>query len=338
MSEYFSPMTPREHQRQEFIDAAGWAGARIDALPGDASFRRYFRLHAPASTAMLMDAPPPQEDVRPFQKVAGILHRIGLSAPEIYAADPEAGFLLLEDLGDATYTRLIAAGHGEQELYQLAADTLVTLHQRFAAAEHEPMPPYDDAVLLREAALLPDWFLPEITGEPTPEVLRTDYLARWQVVLPQAREVPESLVLRDYHIDNLMLLENRPGVRACGLLDFQDALIGPVTYDLVSLIEDARRDVSPATATAVLDRYLDAFPEIEQEPFERSLAILAAQRHAKVIGIFCRLMRRDGKPVYLRHLPRLWWMLEHRLTHPALAGVKDWIDAYVPAAARGIIG
>ena len=337
MNEYCSRVS-RERQRQEFIDAAGWAGARIDALPGDASFRRYFRLHAPTGTAMLMDAPPPQEDVRPFQKVAGILHRIGLSAPEIHAADLETGFLLLEDLGDATYTRLIAGGHGEGELYQLATDTLVTLHQRFAAAEHEPVPPYDDAAFLREAALLPDWFLPEITGEATPEPVRVDYLARWQAVLPQAREVRQSLVLRDYHIDNLMLLEDRPGVKACGLLDFQDALIGPVTYDLVSLIEDARRDVSPATTTAVLDRYLGAHPETDRESFERSLAILAAQRHAKVIGIFCRLMRRDGKPVYLRHLPRLWRMLEHRLAHPALAGVRDWIDAYVPATARGIIG
>lgn len=328
-------MTSRAALRQSFVDSAGWADATVTALPGDASFRRYFRLADSRDRAMLMDAPPPQEDVRPYQNIAAILTGLELSAPRIYAADPEAGFLLLEDLGDATYTRLIAAGHDEAALYRLAGETLAALHDRFAApGDH--VPAYSDSVFLREAALLTDWYLPEVTGVPTPEGIRDDYLARWRAILPLTRDVPESLVLRDYHIDNLMLLPDRPGVRACGLLDFQDALIGPVTYDIVSLIEDARRDVSPAVAADVVRNYLAANPTIDREAFTRSLAILGAQRHAKVIGIFCRLMRRDGKPVYLKHLPRLWRLLEGQLAHPALAPIRDWFDERVPAQFRGI--
>lgn len=329
-------MTNRTAARDAFLATTGWQGATIDALPGDASFRRYFRLAGPKGRAMLMDAPPPQEDVRPFRDIAGILAALDLSAPRVLAGDADAGFLLLEDLGDDTYTRLIAAGHDEAALYRLAGDTLAALHDRFVLTANTPVPPYDDAVFLREAALLTDWFLPEASGAPTTDATRADYLARWRAVLPLARDVPTSLVLRDYHIDNLMLLPERDGVRACGLLDFQDALIGPVTYDIVSLIEDARRDVSPAVADAVVTRYLAARPPRDREAFTRSLAILGAQRHAKVIGIFCRLLRRDGKPGYLRHLPRLWRLLEQRLAHPALAPLRDWFDAAVPAARRGI--
>ena len=329
-------MSEREGKRLAFIAAAGWADATITALPGDASFRRYFRLAGHQGRTMLMDAPPPQEDVRPFQMIAAILAELDFSAPDIHAADPEAGFLLLEDLGDSTYTRLIAAGHDEAALYRLAGDTLAALHDRFEPARDRAVPPYSDAVFLREAALLTDWYLPEIAGAATPEAVRDDYLTRWAEVLQHARDVPASLVLRDYHIDNLMLLPDRDGVRACGLLDFQDALIGPVTYDIVSLIEDARRDVTPEVVDAVVERYLAAHPEIDRAAFERSLAILGAQRHAKVIGIFCRLMRRDGKPVYLKHLPRLWRLLERQLAHPVLAPLRDWFDTTIPPMLRGI--
>ena len=329
-------MTDRGILREAFIATSGWAGAAVVPLQGDASFRRYFRLSGPGGRAMLMDAPPPQEDVRPFQNIAAILAGLDLSAPLIHAADAQAGFLLLEDLGDATYTRLIAAGHDEAALYRLAGDTIATLHDRFALANTDSVAPYDDAVFLREAALLADWYLPEVNGSPTRDSVREDYLARWAAILPNARNVPESLILRDYHIDNLMLLPDRPGVRACGLLDFQDALIGPVTYDIGSLIEDARRDVSPAVADAVIERYLSARAAIDRDAFARSVAILGAQRHAKVIGIFCRLMRRDGKPVYLKHLPRLWRLLERQLAHPALAPIRDWFDTTIPSVLRGI--
>jgi aminoglycoside/choline kinase family phosphotransferase len=326
----------RADLRSRFLASAGWDAAVLDALPGDASFRHYFRLRDLGRPAMLMDAPPPQEDVRPFLHVAKLLHALDYSAPCILAADAEAGFLVLEDLGDATYTRVMAAGADEAMLYALATDLLVDLHNRFALSAGAGLPAYSDERLLAEAALLVDWFLPEATGAPVPASVRAEYLALWQAVLPLARRTPETLVLRDYHIDNLMWLDARPGLKACGLLDFQDAVIGPAAYDLVSLIEDARRDIAPEIRAACRARYLAGRPDQDAGDLDLSLAVLGAQRHAKVIGIFCRLMRRDGKPVYLDHLPRLWRLIGENLAHPALKDLETWMNRIVPPALRGI--
>jgi aminoglycoside/choline kinase family phosphotransferase len=196
------------------------------------------------------------------------------------------------------------------------------------------VPPYDDALLLGEARLLVDWTLPALRGEPPDPALIADYEARWRTVLPVARSVPETLVLRDFHVDNLLALADRPGLAGCGLLDFQDAVAGPLTYDLVSLLEDARRDIDAALVATMTTRYLDAMPDLDPDAFAASWAVLAAQRHAKVIGIFTRLHRRDGKPHYLPHIPRVWRLLGAALTHPALAPVRDWFDAHVPPAQR----
>ncbi len=153
-------------------------------------------------------------------------------------------------------------------------------------------------------------------------------------MLPRVRAVPDCLVLLDYHVDNLMLLDDRQGIAACGLLDFQDARIGPVSYDVVSLLEDARRDIPPALAEEMRARYLQAFPALEREAFRDSYDVLGAQRAAKIIGIFTRLSRRDGKDQYLRHIPRVWGILEADIERPALAPVKAWFDREIPAAER----
>jgi aminoglycoside/choline kinase family phosphotransferase len=171
---------------------------------------------------------------------------------------------------------------------------------------------------------------------PLPAGARDAYGAHWQALFPIARAVPETLVLRDFHVDNLLRLEGRSGIAACGLLDFQDAVTGPVTYDLMSLLEDARRDIDPHLVATLRRHYLQAFPGLEPEAFDASWAVLAAQRHAKVIGIFTRLCRRDGKPVYLRHIPRLWRLLEQALTHPRLADLKGWFDRHLPKDKRGV--
>ena len=283
---------------------------------------------------LLMDAPPPQEDVRPFVAIADHLHRLGLSAPRIRAADTRAGLLLLEDLGDDTYTRLIAAGREEAPLYELAIDVLAELHRRFDPDAAQDVPPYDDARLLDEAALLVDWYLPAIRNAPTADALRDEYLALWREALSSARAVPATLVLRDYHVDNLMLLDGRSGIAACGLLDFQDAVIGPVSYDVVSLCEDARRDVPPALTRRLLDRYFDAMPDLDRDAFRASYAVMGAQRSAKILGIFTRLDRRDGKPVYLKHIGRVWRWLAGNLAHPALSGVRAWFDREIPIGDR----
>lgn len=331
------PTMSRDAAVAAFAAAVGWGDAVCAPLAGDASFRRYLRLQrADGRRAVLMDAPPPQEDVRPFIAVAETLRSLGLSAPRILAADVAEGFLLLEDFGDRTYTGVLARQGDEAALYRLAVDVLIVLHRRFI--DDATLPPYDDDRLLAEAALLVDWYLPAVRGEPTPVSLRSEYLDLWRRVLPLARKVPTSLVLRDYHVDNLMWLEDREGIAACGLLDFQDAVVGPVTYDLVSLFEDARRNVPGALATLLLERYKAAFPDLDVEAFAASYAILGAQRNAKIVGIFTRLDRRDGKPGYLYHIPRVWRWLAGDLDHPALAALKAWFNRVIPAGSRIVPG
>jgi len=319
-----------------FLARAGWAGVTRHRLAADASFRRYERLIDPSRRAVLMDAPPPQEDVRPFLVVARILHGLELSAPRILAEDAAAGLLLLEDFGDLTYTRLLAEGADEMPLYALAVDTLVALHRRFDPAVAGALPPYDETRLLAEVALLVDWYLPAMTGQPTPAALREDYIATWRALLPLAQASPPTLVLRDYHVDNLMRLPGREGVAACGLLDFQDALLGSPAYDLISLLEDARRDVADPLVAAMTERYLAAFPELDRERFATAAAVLAVQRSCKIVGIFTRLCVRDRKPHYLVHIPRLWRLIERGVTHSSLAPVKAWLDCHVPHSLRRI--
>lgn len=327
-------MTDRSTTIDGFLAGHGWGAAERHPLAGDASFRRYVRLRRGADRAMLMDAPPPEEDVRPFVRVAQLLERLGLSAPRVLAADEAAGLLLLEDLGDETYTRVLASGGDETALYTLATDLLIDLHRRFDLSMADGVPPYDDEKLLDEAALLVDWYLPAIRGEATSPALRAEYLDRWQETFSIARSAPDTLVLRDYHVDNLMLLDGREGVAACGLLDFQDAVIGPRSYDLVSLLEDARRDVPQDMAAAMIARYCDAFPALDRDAFHASYAVMGAQRSAKIVGIFTRLDRRDGKPVYLEHIPRVWRWLEADLAHPVLYDLRGWFDREIPQAMR----
>ena len=320
----------REDLIGAFLAKAGWGTAERRVLAADASFRRYDRLTLDGRPAVLMDAPPPKEDVRPFLKIARHLLGLGYSAPGILAEDVETGFLLLEDLGDATFTRLLKAGEAEAPLYEMAVDLLIDLHRQTAPVG---VAPYDREKLLTEVALLTDWYVPAV-GIELDHNARAAYLAAWSDVLPLARGVPDALVLRDFHVDNLMRIEGRNGIQACGLLDFQDALIGPVTYDLISLLEDARRDIDPAVKAAGRARYLAAFPALDEAAFDASWACLAAQRHAKVIGIFTRLCRRDGKPTYLQHISRLWRLFDASVRHPGLAPVKSWLEAHIPADKR----
>ncbi|GAB4395013.1 MAG: phosphotransferase [Kiloniellaceae bacterium] len=326
----------REELLRRFLARAGWGDAERRVLAADASFRRYDRLTRGSESAVLMDAPPPRENVDIFDFIAGCLGDIGLSAPQTKAIDREAGFLLLEDFGDRTFTRALAEGADETELYRLATDTLVALHRGWSV-ETPKIPPYDEQRLLDEAALLVDWYLPEIAGSATPAAQRDSYLAAWRAVVPAMLGVPHKLVLRDYHVDNLMVVQGREGVSRCGLLDFQDGVIGPVSYDLVSLLEDARRDVSPAVVKEMLECYHAGMDDgIDRAAFDASYYALGAQRNAKIIGIFTRLSRRDGKHGYLRHIPRVWRLLEGDLRQPALAPVKDWFDRELPAELRGV--
>ncbi len=326
---------------EKFLQSAGWADAAIEAIPGDASFRRYFRLRraqaasggdapacsADAAGAMLMYAPPPEEDPRPFLKVAHWLSDHGLRAPAIFAEDAAAGWVLIEDFGPERMREWIDAHPADEEkIYRGAIDTLVNLHGKPAG----PFPAYDMPTYAREADLLTQWYCPAM-GLSVDEA---SYAAAWQEALAPllSGNAPTVTVLRDYHAENIML----PSDGSQGLIDFQDALAGHPAYDLVSLLQDARRDVSPELEAKMLDYYRAAAKT--DGDFEADYARLGAQRNAKIVGIFTRLAKRDGKPHYLSLIPRVWEAMERDLQHPALGPVADWFDRNIPAELRAAHG
>lgn len=309
-----------------FVEQAGWGHAAIVPLAGDASFRRYFRVIDGARRAVLMDAPPPHEDPRPFIAIARHLTAEGFAAPAILASDLDEGLVLIEDFGDERLKEYLEAHpQDEDAVYRRAVELLADLHCCPAA----DLPPYDRAVYQREAALLTQFYCPAV-GLAVDEAA---FVAAWDAVLPLVERSAASpvTVLRDYHAENIMLID-RPQARGLGLLDFQDALAGHPAYDLVSLLQDARRDVSPDIEAAMLAHYRAvANPS---DDFAAAYAILGAQRNTKIIGIFTRLWKRDGKPRYLSFLPRMWDLLERDLAHPALGPVTDWFAANIPAHKR----
>jgi len=307
-----------------FLAHHGWGDAAIAPLAGDASFRRYFRVTDGVRAAVLMDAPPPHEDPRPFVAMARWLEEQGFLAPAILALDEAQGLVLISDLGDVRFRETVDADPASEEpLYAAAVDLLVDLARRPAAAA---LPAYDRAVLHREAALFVDWYCPAVGIEPD----RAGYVAAWDAVLDHALAATPVTVLRDYHAENLMLVGDD---RRLGLLDFQDALAGHPAYDLVSLLQDARRDVSLPVEATMLARYRAATGA--GDDFLDAYHVLGAQRNAKIVGIFARLWRRDGKPRYAALCPRVWACLERDLAQPVLAPVARWFDANVPADRRG---
>ena len=316
----------------DFLRRAGWGEAKIDPIPGDASFRRYFRIRNGGNKAMLMHAPPPEEDPQPFLDVARWLTEHGQRAPEIHAADAGAGWVLIEDFGDDRMRDWLDDNpQGEEASYAEAIDALVRLHEHAAG----PFAPYDMEVYQREAGLLTEWYCPAMGLD----VDEAGHRAAWgEALAPMLeRQKPGVTVLRDYHAENIMLLSPRAdGSGAQGLIDFQDALVGHPAYDLVSLLQDARRDVSVELERCMLDRYMataDPGPE-----FEADYARLGAQRNAKIVGIFTRLWKRDGKQRYLAFVPRVWQAMERDLAHPALAPVADWFAANIPQELRDTFG
>ena len=324
-------MNDRETLITAFLERHRWADAERRVLAGDASFRRYDRLSRDGQTMVLMDAPPPHEDVRPFDQIARHLRQLGLGAPDIIAADPEAGLLLIEDLGDDLFSRVLRDGGADETvLYEAAIDVLVALHRAGAEAE---LPAYDNAVMLDRALLLVDWFMP-LAGLEVTDAARADYVEAWRSVLPLAHDGPDTVILRDFHADNLIWLPRRDDIGKVGLLDFQDAMIGPAAYDIVSLLEDARRDVTQQTIEAAKARYLAAFPKLSPATFDTTYAVCGAQRNCRIIGVFCRLLTRDGKPGYQDLMDRVWGHLTHDLAHPANAPLAAWFDRWVPPDKR----
>lgn len=353
----------REAERAAFIASAGWGDAAVRAFPGDASTRRYFRLTRGDDSAVLMDAPAkaesaacppeatPEERVKlgynalarlagpnlaAFTGLASELTARGFSAPRILAADLEHGFLLLEDLGDRLFVHAIREGEDESALYEHAIDTLAALYRSsfpdrlsYASAEW-PLLDYDAPALGAETALFLDWYAKHRAGT-VGDAARAEWEAIWSDLFGALEAHASGPALRDYHAENLLWLPDRDGPARVGLLDFQDALFAHPAYDLVSLVEDARRDVSPALSAPLKRRFMDKAGLSGAEAFDTAYAVLGAQRNAKILGIFVRLSERDGKPRYLDFLPRVARHFVNDLAHPALAPLKRWTETHAPA-------
>ncbi|MEJ2433670.1 MAG: phosphotransferase, partial [Pseudolabrys sp.] len=354
----FAPRAERIIAMRRFLESHGFGQAARRHMQGDASTRSYERLTLNGATYILMNAPrrpdgPPvrdgkpysqiahlAEDVTPFVAMAQALRARGLSAPAILAADRAAGLLVLEDLGSEP----VVAGEPPapiEERYAAAVDVLAALHAQPLppTLPVEPgldyaLPPYDMEALLIEVELLADWYLPKLQAKLS-DARRDLYMALWRDALLPVTQAPATWVLRDFHSPNLLWLPARAGVARVGLLDFQDAVLGHAAYDVASLLQDARVDVPGKLEIALLSRYtrarMDADAGFDPPAFARAYATLAAQRSSKVLGIFARLDRRDGKPQYLRHLPRVWGYLQRSLAHPALASLAAWYRNNVPA-------
>lgn len=355
----------READLVAFLAAAGWANASRSHLAGDASHRRYERVVGTGGTrAVLMDDPtdpldtpsgPDQKsygqvahlasDCRAFAAIGNRLLEEGLSAPRLLAFDFAKGFLLLEDLGDALFKPLIEAADvpikREAGLYAGAVQVLVHHHARpcphalpLPDGSTYALPHYDPAALQIEVDLLLDWYAPARLGRDLDQGARKTFRDIWSDLFHYTESDTEVLILRDYHSPNLLELPDREGAASIGIIDYQDGLLGHPAYDLVSLLQDARRDVPAELEERLVDGYLAQRSDLKPEPFRAAYAVLGAQRASKIIGIFCRLWKRDGKDNYLVHLPRMWVYLERNLAHPALAGYKAWIDEHFPEDQR----
>lgn len=364
-------MEKRADTIARFLVTTDWAGADQRPLSGDASTRRYMRLVKNGSSALLMDAPPKAEsaacppdageaerlklgynavarlagpDSRRFAAFAETLISLGLRAPRIYAADFGEGLLVIEDLGDDLFARAIEGGARELPLYEAAIDVLGALHAAPAPralgrnATEVALLAYDRLAYKAEVDLAIEWLFPLLEGRPLPADARAEWDAHWGAALARLSEVSRVIVLRDYHAENLFWLPEDRGLARVGLIDFQDGLKGSPAYDLVSLVEDARRDVSPTLADAMIARYIAAARardgRFDADAFRAEAALLGAQRNSKILGIFARLWKRDGKPGYLKLLPRVWRYVERDLRNPQLAELRRWFDTHFSADLR----
>jgi len=348
-----------------FLDAQpAWVGARIGYLQGDASTRSYARLFQDGRTVLLMDAPhqpdgPPIRDgrwysriaclaedmVRPFVAVGAVLRDAGLSAPGVLAADLDKGLLLVEDLGDRLFGLEIAAGTPQGLLWRTAVDALVEL-RCIPVPKSLPLPEGTSYSLPRrnraafeiEIELLLDWLWPELKGEPAPQAVRAEFREVWQPVLDRLLALPGGWFLRDYHSPNLIWLPEREGVARVGILDFQDALNEHFAFDLVSLLQDARVDVPEELERELCDYYCDEVaarePGFDRTRFVEAYADFGAQRNTRLLGLWARLLRRDGKPHYLQHMPRTWGYLARNLRSVTLAPLADWYERHFPMSVR----
>ncbi|MFK7939569.1 MAG: aminoglycoside phosphotransferase family protein [Roseovarius sp.] len=328
-------MTDRDAEIDRFLTHAGWQNASVAPLAGDASNRRYLRLSRDAGRdkAVLMDAPAEKgEDVRPFIRIATWLKTSGFSAPEIFAQDEKLGFLLLEDLGDALFARVVPDDPElEMRLYCAATDLLGALHDIQPPSQLEC---YSVEVMTNAAALAYDWYLDAVSG-PNDEA-KAHFIAQLTDLLSTHAPASDVLIQRDYHSENLLWLPERSGVARVGLLDFQDAMLGHRAYDLVSLLQDARRDVPLEIEQQMITHYAQATGQNPAQ-FDAAYHVLGAQRNLRILGVFARLCVRDGKAHYVDLIPRVWEALQRDLRHPALHSIAQTLSDDLPAPTPALL-
>lgn len=316
----------REMKAQAFLQETPWAAATRAPLAGDASNRRYERLMENGATAVFMDAPPDKgEDVRPFIAIAQYLKGLGLSAPAILAQDTDQGFLVIEDLGDDLYARVVARDPDMEDLlYKTATDALVALHQ----AEPPQLPAYDPQLMTSLAATAFTRYQAGITGAPADKDA-AEFSALFQPLLEDLTQDAQVLIQRDYHAENLLWLPDRAGIARVGMLDFQDAMLGHPAYDLLSILQDARRDVPPSTEDKMIRHYLTQ-TGMDETAFRNAYAALGVQRNLRILGIFAKLSLDMGKTHYVGLIPRVWGLLQRDLDHPSMASVAQMIRDNLP--------
>ncbi len=325
----------RQEDIKAFIHRCGLANCRKIRIAGDASHRRYQRIFKDNNSVMLMDSPPDKEPVSDYINVAAILHDRGFSVPHILEQDREKGFLLLEDFGNTLFSKFFHQAALEdvdlvqRQLYNEALNILIGLAQQgleppFSAND---VPLYTETLLEKEVMAFSDWFLPEIFSGAQLKEAQHSWKILWQFLIGSADLTPQVLVHRDYHVDNLCWLDEREGLKRVGLLDFQDAVRGRRAYDVVSLLEDARRDVPFTMQAALKQNYIKAL-ELNEADFNRDYAFYGAQRNAKILGYFVKFYRQDGKPRYLAMIERVWNYFLADIEHPALDDVRRWIQKY----------
>ena len=318
----------REEALNDFLSKHGWGEARRFPLPSDASGRTYERLKRGRNTAIVMNSPLDEKPDR-FVLIDDILRVAGVHAPAILGQDLKNGFLLLEDFGEDTFTKLLAHGVDEYSLYRVGVDTLIRIQNcvKIPAGKIEP---YTPQKMLNEVMMMPNWYGKYALPNGLSENAVSDFRSIWSNLVALLDGLPQTLVLQDYHVDNLMITLKGD----CGVLDFQDARTGPVIYDLMSLLEDERRDVSASVRARLLDDYFKARPEADTPAVRQALPVMAMQRHTRVVGIFMRLFQRDKKDKYLGMIPFVWTLIERHLDEPVFAPYRDWVNRYIPVEIR----
>lgn len=314
-----------------FLKVHGYDPQELTPLPGDASARRYYRLAEQG--LLLMEEQANAVDLQNFVAISKYLTGLGLSAPRIYALDQVAGLALIEDFGQQTFTRLLATGQTEAPLYELAVEALVHLHGHGQAAR-PVLRDYNNQALVEELEMFTDWYVPYCAPSLDKAAFKTAFLTLWQQALADIAQVRDVLVLRDYHVDNLMVIANRQGVARCGLLDFQDGVFGAAAYDLVSLTQDARRDLAKGLEEHLVLHYLRQRPELNKPAFMADYWLLAAHRHTKILGNFERLSKRDGKHQYLAFIPRVQRQLTLALAQSGLDEISALMQRNLPGWAN----